>query len=97
MDKPRHALATWRYLGRRAFHARPEQRCLPPPDDHAARETWCEGYRRAWCDYYARFPSSELDHALLEFEIASALKDSHQASDEGERLSTSDRPQRYLH
>ncbi|MEA1053192.1 hypothetical protein U5801_25780 [Lamprobacter modestohalophilus] len=87
MDTPhrRHSLATWRYLGRVAFRVSPGQRCLPPPDDPAAREAWCDGFRLAWCDWYARLPPTELDDALLEFALSRALQGNDLSGDTGEK------------
>jgi hypothetical protein len=99
MDQPRrsHSLATWRYLGRVAFHRDPEQRCLPPLDDPAAVGAWSEGYRIAWRTYYAQLPATALDAELLEFEIAQALRNHPQTADHDDSIAAADRPARHLH
>ncbi|MEA3640267.1 MAG: hypothetical protein VBE63_10020 [Lamprobacter sp.] len=94
---PRHSLATWRRLGRIAFYSGPERGCLPPPDDPEARDAWCDGFRRAWRHYYSRLPTTDLDDALLEFELHRTLEGHHKAEDDGDRIAAVDRPSRHLH
>ncbi len=80
MDSSR-SLTTWRYLGRVAFHARPDHRCLPPANDPEALDAWCDGFRLAWRAWYASLPSTELDSLLLEFALTRALQGADNTGD----------------
>ncbi|MCF7993393.1 MAG: hypothetical protein K9L88_00945 [Chromatiaceae bacterium] len=92
---PNRSLATWRTLGRRAFHTRPKHRCLPPPDDPAAIAAWSEGYRLAWCHWYDRLPTSPLDRRYFEADLQRALQGHHPGS--GDDDACEHRPVGYLH